>query len=66
MRLLEGEKKEASLQLLELEKSLAAQKKQYHMLMETVRTEHVEAMCKVQLSGMCECRSAHSLLSLLQ
>jgi hypothetical protein len=47
VRMLEGEKREASLQVLELEKALAQQKKQCHVLMETIRKEHEEAMYKV-------------------
>ena len=47
VRMLEGEKRQTSLHVLELEKALASQKKQFHTAMETLRGEHEVAMCKV-------------------
>lgn len=61
VRLLEREKKQGSLQLLELEKSLAEQKRQYHTLMETLRKEHEEAMYKVQRSSGAKLRTSKDI-----
>ena len=57
VRMLEGEKRQASLQALQLEKALASQKKQFHAAMETLRGEHEVAMCKVG-SRCCNAESA--------
>lgn len=47
VRLLESDKREAAKQVLELEKMLAIQKRQFHKQMETLRAQHEEAMSKV-------------------
>ncbi len=47
VKLLEKERKEAGLHVLQLEKTLALQKEKFHTLMETLRAEHEEAMYKV-------------------
>ena len=48
VKLLEGEKKSASLQILELEEALMLQKKEFHEQTERLTALHEEILCKVR------------------
>lgn len=50
LRVLENEKKETSLQVLELEKTLVLHRKEFHKQVESLKVQHEEAMCKVSLN----------------
>lgn len=54
LRLLESEKKEAAIQVLELEKSLALHKEEFRRKLNSSKDEHAEAICKVSAEKMKE------------
>lgn len=50
LRLLESEKKEAALQLLQLEKSLALHKEEFRKKLNDLKEEHAETVRKVSVA----------------